>query len=240
MRATQWRLASEDSSATDPRRNTGHIGVQFIDMAGIEVVLAPLQGLLGFFQKERHERLHNAQLAETQRQEALQAMYAALVATKRCQELNSQAPDRARELELSQLWATAAIKSRTYVKEATGWNANKAEYWLSQMKWPDEAVRAKGIDLATVEARILQLMAQQQTSGLNKGQAFWEPVTDSGRGTRQLDRIRPVWITSWLATIRPEWAGTLAQPPHLAKFPKGTSLAKLAFADLSSDRHNTV
>jgi hypothetical protein len=29
------------------------------------------------------------------------------------------------------------------------------------MKWPDEEVRAKGIDLTTVEARILQLMAQQ-------------------------------------------------------------------------------
>ena len=62
---------------------------------------------------------------------------------------------------MSQLWATAAIKSRGYIKEAAGWNATKAEYWLSQLKWSDEKVREKGIDLTTVEARILELMGQR-------------------------------------------------------------------------------
>lgn len=40
-------------------------------------------------------------------------MYAALIATMRYQELNQS--DRAR---LSQLWATVAIKSRTYFRES--------------------------------------------------------------------------------------------------------------------------
>src|SRR3954465_12797084 len=57
-------------------------------MSGFEVLLAPLNGLLDFFQKNRHHASEEARHAEAQRQEALQAMYIALVATKKYQESN--------------------------------------------------------------------------------------------------------------------------------------------------------
>jgi hypothetical protein len=34
----------------------------------------------------------------------------------------------------------------------------KARYWLDQIKWSDEKVKEKGIDLETVEARIRELI----------------------------------------------------------------------------------
>ena len=128
-------------------------------MTGMEVLLAPLQGLLGYFQKERHASSEEDRYAEAQRQEALQAMYVALVATKKYQE--SSHPHRDKELELSQFWATAAIKSRKYLKEASAMNYDKARYWLEQLKWPEQTVKAKGIDLTTVEARIRELLDQE-------------------------------------------------------------------------------
>jgi hypothetical protein len=84
-------------------------------MSGFEVLLAPLNGLLDFFQKNRHHASEESRHAEAQRQEALQATYIALVATKKYQESNVH--NRDKEFELSQLWATAAIKSRKFFED---------------------------------------------------------------------------------------------------------------------------
>jgi hypothetical protein len=58
------------------------------------------------------------------------------------------------------MWATAAIKSRKCLKEASAQNYDKARSWLERLKWPEETVRAMGIDLTTVEARLKELMEQ--------------------------------------------------------------------------------
>ena len=125
-------------------------------MTGLAVLLGPLQGLLGFFQKNREMDNADHRYEEEQRQACLQAMYAALIATMRYQELNQS--DRSKELELSQLWATVAIKSRQYFKESLPMFEEKARYWLEQIKWPENVVVERGIDLKTVEAHISRLM----------------------------------------------------------------------------------
>jgi hypothetical protein len=76
------------------------------------------RALLSYFQKESHASSEEDRHGEAQRHEALQGMYTALVATKRYQEFNDGAQDRDKERELSQLWATPAIKPRKYFKES--------------------------------------------------------------------------------------------------------------------------
>jgi hypothetical protein len=129
-------------------------------MTDLAVLLGPLQGLLGYFQREHHHDDEEERHAEAERQEALQAMYQALITTKKYQELQPHGVDRAKQLELSNLWAAAAIKSRRYLQEAMPWNLEKANYWLDEIKWPEEKVKARGIDLATVEATIAELIQQ--------------------------------------------------------------------------------
>lgn len=128
------------------------------DMAGVGILLAPLNGLLNFFQKERHHSTEQEQYAEERRKEALEAMYAALLATRKYQENNVFTVDRDKEYEISQLWATAAIKSRKYFTEVANKNATKALYWLQKDKWPHDVVVERGIDLTTIEAQIRHLM----------------------------------------------------------------------------------
>jgi len=81
-------------------------------MTDLAVLLVPLQGLLGLFQRERHHNEDEERRAEAERQEALKAMYLALVTTRRYIEAQPEGVDREKQLELSNLWATAAIKSR--------------------------------------------------------------------------------------------------------------------------------
>jgi hypothetical protein len=129
------------------------------------IALPALGNLLGFFQKDQqHSDDRNFKLEE-KRQDALQAMYAALVTTRRYQGGQPNGVDREKQLELSQLWATAAIKSRAYLQENEGqfqepWMMDKAQYWLDQIKWSDEKVKSRGIDLNTVEMRIRTLIEQ--------------------------------------------------------------------------------
>jgi hypothetical protein len=106
-----------------------------------EVLLGPLNGLLDYFQKNRQNSSDEARHAEAQRVEGLQAMFAALIAAKKYQESNQI--DRAKEFELSELWATAAIKSRKYLQEASAMNYEKARYWLDKLKWPEERFAKK-------------------------------------------------------------------------------------------------
>src|ERR1700721_4320747 len=127
-------------------------------MTDLAVLLGPLQGLLGYFQREHHHDVEEERRAEAERQAALQAMYQALITTKKYQELQPHGVGREKQLELSNLWATAAIKSRRYFQEAMPWNLEKASYWLDEIKWPEEKAKARGIDLATVEAKIAELI----------------------------------------------------------------------------------
>jgi hypothetical protein len=129
-------------------------------MTDLAILLTPPQGLLGFFQHERHQNEDQERLAEAERQEALKAMYLALVTTRKYTEAQPEGVDREKQLELSNLWATAAIKSRRYFQEAMPWNMTKAAYWLDDIKWPEEKVKAMGIDLVTVEAKIAELIQQ--------------------------------------------------------------------------------
>ena len=110
------------------------------------IALPALGNLLGFFQKDQQHADDRNMNLEEKRQDALQAMYAALVTTHRYQDAQPNGVDREKQLELSQLWANAAIKSRAYLQE-NPWMMDKAQYWLDQIKWSDENVKSRGIDL---------------------------------------------------------------------------------------------
>jgi len=129
-------------------------------MPDISILLAPLEGLLGFFQRERHHTDEEARHSEAHRQEALQAMYTALITTRKYTEAQPGQIDRDKQFELSGLWANVAIKCREYLQEEMPWTMEKSRYWLDEIKWPEERVKSAGIDLVTVEARIAELMRQ--------------------------------------------------------------------------------
>jgi hypothetical protein len=127
------------------------------------IALPALGNLLNFFQKDQQHTADRNLHLEEKRQEALQAMYEALTTTYRYQNAQPNGVDRDKQLELSQLWAAAAIKSRIYLHEKAPqfqepWMMDKAQYWLDQIKWSDEKVKERGIDLDTVAVRIRKLI----------------------------------------------------------------------------------
>jgi hypothetical protein len=92
-------------------------------------------------------------------------MYAALITTRRYQEAQPNGVDRDKQLKLSRLWATAAIKSRVFVRKKgrrsqEQWMMYKAQYWLDHVKWSDEMVKERGIDFDEVEGRIRMLIEE--------------------------------------------------------------------------------
>lgn len=118
--------------------------------------IGPLKALLSMFQKERHYNDAKYIAAEEKRKIALQSMYAAYIETKKY--IESGSSDRNKELDLSQLWAEAAIKSRGYTDVMVSANSTKAKYYANQFKWSKEEIREKGIDLETIEKRLLELV----------------------------------------------------------------------------------
>ena len=126
----------------------------------LTTLLSPLQSLLNVFQKERHYYEQSERYDEKQRKEAFQAIYLALTETRKYLKDNCEKPDRDRELELSKLWATSAIKSRRFCDDMVCPSSNKAMYWASELKWPHEIVLDKGIDLESIEAKIKQLIEE--------------------------------------------------------------------------------
>jgi hypothetical protein len=130
-------------------------------MTSLSLFIAPLQELLNYFQRDRLHSTDGQQKAEENRKGALDAIYAALVTTSKYLEDQPDGMDRAKQLELSQLWAQAAIKSRTYFStDDRKWMAEKADYYLTKMKWPNSHVTAKRIDLVTVQERVKELIAE--------------------------------------------------------------------------------
>lgn len=129
-------------------------------MTGLEVLIVPLQKFLDFLQKDRHHAEDLAQKKEEQRQGALHALYQALITTHKYIDAQPHGIDREKKLELSKLWADAAISSRTYLESDEDWIMSKASYYLSQIEWPRDEVVKAGIDLTSVEKRISELINQ--------------------------------------------------------------------------------
>lgn len=122
---------------------------------GLSSLLGPLQNLLGTFQAERHYK-------DEKKDAALSAINVALIETKKyIEESNGQRHfDRAREFQLSKLWADAATKARYASSELSIRMQNKALYWSDNFDWPDEVVLDKGIDLDSIQQTVLGLLNQ--------------------------------------------------------------------------------
>lgn len=119
----------------------------------LTVFLAPLQSLLDWFRKNRD-------LKDEQTTIALNAMNKSLVSTRKyieeCREKG--AIDRAREFELSELWADAATKARHASEDVAARLCDKSLYWSQPLKWSREEVLLKKIDLEAVHNAVKELL----------------------------------------------------------------------------------
>ncbi|WP_263378457.1 hypothetical protein [Granulicella paludicola] len=126
----------------------------------LAITVPALLGLLAYFQHDRHHDEDHGLKTDEKRKDALQAMQLALATTIKYQEAQPNGVDREKENELADLWRTAAIKSQTYIGEATPWNLEKATYWSNRLKEPDESLRERQLDIASVQKRIDDLILQ--------------------------------------------------------------------------------
>ncbi|WP_369160805.1 hypothetical protein [Candidatus Thiodiazotropha sp. LNASS1] len=121
-------------------------------MNGIaSVFLAPLQGLLSTFQSERHYK-------DNKKDEALHAIHAALLETKKYIELSDGVEDREKEYQLAQLWAEASVKSRYASEELMMRLQDKSKYWSDTIEWSRDEILAKKIDFESIENQINELL----------------------------------------------------------------------------------
>jgi hypothetical protein len=122
-------------------------------MADPSVLLAPLQGLLTYFQKDRHVR-------DDKKDAALLAIKKALIESRKYVELSDGEScfDREKEYDLSQLWADAAVKARYVGRDLALRLNDKSAYWSEEFKWSREEVLARRIDFASVEAAVNELL----------------------------------------------------------------------------------
>ncbi|MDB4077459.1 hypothetical protein N9537_06405 [Porticoccaceae bacterium] len=122
-------------------------------MAGIaEVFLGPLQGLLNTLQSERHYKDKNTD-------EALLAIKAALLQTKKRIELGGPERDRSKEYELAELWSEASIKVRRANIPFAQALSEKSRYWEDQEIWEEDQAIAKGIRFSQLEVQLQELLA---------------------------------------------------------------------------------
>ena len=121
--------------------------------AELTVFLGPLQSLLAWFQKNRSVK-------DEQKTLALDAMNKALIATRKYIEAKgANGPaDRAREFELAELWADAATRARHASGELAARLNDKSQYWSEPLKWSQEEVLLKRIDLKSVQHEVNQLL----------------------------------------------------------------------------------
>ena len=121
-------------------------------MAGIaELFLFPLQGLLNTLQSERHYRDRNTD-------NALVAIKAALLQTKKHVELGGPERDRSKEYELAQLWSEASIKARRASIPFAEALSEKSRYWKDQEIWEEDQAIAKGIKFSQIESQLDELL----------------------------------------------------------------------------------
>ena len=119
-------------------------------------LLNPLQGLLTYFQKDRHVR-------DDKKDAALLAMKKALIESRKYVEFSEgkNCFDREKEYELAQLWADAAVKVR-YASEDLAMRLNdKSAFWSDQFKWSRKEILERRIDFDSVEASINDLLQHQ-------------------------------------------------------------------------------
>src|SRR5687768_14984735 len=121
--------------------------------AEASVLLGPLQNLLGWFQKNRMHK-------DAQKDAALEAINKALFASMKYVEEQRDVgqQDRARELELAELWAHAAAKTRHASEELGMRLQDKSVFWTMQIKWSREEVLLKRIDFEAIQHEIKQLL----------------------------------------------------------------------------------
>jgi hypothetical protein len=117
------------------------------------ILLAPLQNLLSWFQKNRMHK-------DEQKDAALEAINKALFASMKYVEEQrpSSKPNRKQEFELAELWANAAAKVRHASKDLSMVLQDKSIYWSNEIKWSREEVLEKRIDFEAVQREIKQLL----------------------------------------------------------------------------------
>jgi hypothetical protein len=123
---------------------------------GLSSLLGPLQNLLGTFQAERHYR-------DEKKDVALSAINAALIETKKYIEESEGKRNfsRAREFQLSQLWADAATKAR-YANAALSLRMqDKSLYWSDNFEWPQDVIADKGIDIDSIQKTVTDLLKER-------------------------------------------------------------------------------
>ncbi len=101
-------------------------------------MVAGLNKILDYFQKERHRR-------SDKEQEALERLHEAVHQTTRY--IKSGENDSDREMELSSLWGQAAIAARNISKELARKCYIKRGYWTDPDEWTYEKIRETGISL---------------------------------------------------------------------------------------------
>ena len=118
------------------------------------LLLAPLQNLLSYFQRD-------AQFKSAQKDAALAAIDAALTATlKYIEEISGQKCfDRGAEYHLSTLWGGAARKVRHVSRDLSVRLQDKADYWADQLQWSSSEVIDRKIRIVEIRTAYRELLA---------------------------------------------------------------------------------
>lgn len=113
-------------------------------------MIKALQGLLDYFQRERHHQ-------DDRQDAALMAIYVASQETKIYIERLRRGfkPSRDMEEALARLWQKAAVPIRHFDPDLAERCMFKSEYWLNPAEWSDKDVKEQRIEIERVyqEAR---------------------------------------------------------------------------------------
>lgn len=129
--------------------------------SGLSFLLPPLAKLLAYLQRERHFSSKQSEEKAAQKKEALEAILDALLETRKYQELASDAPDREAEYKLSRLWGIASIKANGLF-DINDEASDKQQYWADLLRWPQDVVISRGIDLSTMEKKYRALFDEMK------------------------------------------------------------------------------
>jgi hypothetical protein len=123
---------------------------------GLSSLLGPLQNLLGSFQAERHYK-------DEKKDAALSAINTALIETKKYIEESEGKRNfnRAREYQLSQLWADAATKARYASADLSLRMQDKSLYWSDNLELPRDVILDKGIDIDSIQKTVNDLLKER-------------------------------------------------------------------------------
>lgn len=114
----------------------------------------------------RGEQRYNKKLADA----ALTAISTAVVATRSYEarvkrteggSRKSNSRNRDEEMRIGGLWQAAAIATRNVSPEFAGRLNEKALYWFTNFPWGAEEVLAKGINWASIDASLKELLARK-------------------------------------------------------------------------------